>query len=364
VSVSNNRLNTSSPSESRAQRVAFFCRGRGKGHVVPDIAIADEMLRLHANAEINWISYSTGAELLRNEGFSVVDLELPDDNPFIPTQLKSLEIVRRLQPDLVIAHEEFAAIAAAKICGVNTIDLVDFFLHPSHLWMQCLACCNEVIFLDDEGYFPAPPSLQDKIYYAGRFVRRLGCSPGETLQARSFLKLDPGTTLIVAYSGNWTEQQAPIADLLIPAFRSLPHSNKLLVWIAGKDFAPLSSSLARRDDVVIKSHDSNFDMWLAAADLVITKGTRKTALEVSYLNKPSVSLSYNLNRIDDIRVSMIRSNVQLGARDLTPQMLAVHILRQLSYKPSEPYGPDSYYPGLTNAARRLTDKLAAVGSTT
>jgi len=69
-------------SMARRNELLFFSRGKGRGHAVPDAAIARELVALSPGVEIHFISYSVGATTLRDLGWNVVDLGLPEDPPF------------------------------------------------------------------------------------------------------------------------------------------------------------------------------------------------------------------------------------------------------------------------------------------
>jgi hypothetical protein len=64
---------------------------------------------------------------------------------------------------------------------------------------------------------------------------------------------------------------------------------------------------------------------LIASDLIITKGNRNTLFESHALGRPSISISFGLNPIDDYRVLRIPSNTALRARGLTAHSLRDHM---------------------------------------
>ena len=53
--------------------ILFFSRGRGRGHAIPDMAIAEKLLRLRDDADIRFVSYATGAATFTEFGHSVIE---------------------------------------------------------------------------------------------------------------------------------------------------------------------------------------------------------------------------------------------------------------------------------------------------
>lgn len=345
-------------------KVAFFSRGRGRGHVVPDMAILDELRRQDPFIQSHWISYGTAANVLRKSGHNLIDLDLPDENPFLETQLRAIRILAELQPDLVVTHEEYAAAPAASLFGIPAIFITDYFLRAAHPWMQCLRYAEEIIFIDEPGHFETPLFLKPKTWYAGPFVRSLKYAPDERLRARSELGISLDCTLVLVLPGSWfTENRAPVFDLITAAFRALPLDHKLLVWIAAQDYAELSARAANETAVIVKQNGPDVDAWMAACDLALTKGTRKTSLELAWLGIPTITISPQLNPIDDIRTRSIAKNTYLVAREIDCASLSRCIAMRLKDGLTENSGV--FEPtGLAHCVQRLAQIIGVVRSGT
>src|SRR5438034_11600364 len=120
------------------KKVLFFSRGRGRGHAVVDIEVGRDLAVLRDDVEIRFVSYGTGAKTFAERGIAAIDLGLPDANGIAVTTVLAGRIIGRLQPDLVVAHEEFAALPAAKIFGTTTVMITDFFGEPGKFSMESL----------------------------------------------------------------------------------------------------------------------------------------------------------------------------------------------------------------------------------
>lgn len=324
---------------------------------MPDLALADAIQQAEPAIDIHWVSYGTGAETLRGAGRHVIDLKLPDNNSFLGTQVRVIGVLEKLRPDVVVSHEEFSAAPAARGFNIPNIFLVDYFARPRHLWMQCLRFADRIIFIDQKGYFDEPPFLKDKVQYVGSFVRPMEFTAADRPRTRLDLGFSPDALVVLVLPGGWfTEARAPIFDLVLAAYRLLQVPKKRLVWFAGdEDYEWLSKSVRDSEDVIVKRPDPHIDKWMAASDVAITKGTRKSSLELEYAGIPSISLSYGLNKIDDRRVSRIQSNIPLRADATDPQTLASHILRSLVLSAYRKEGWRNSAPGFSTAVRNLVE---------
>lgn len=63
------------------KNVLFFSRGQGRGHAIPDVVIAEEILKLDSSIDITFVSYGVGAETLRELSWEVIDLRLSEESP-------------------------------------------------------------------------------------------------------------------------------------------------------------------------------------------------------------------------------------------------------------------------------------------
>ena len=339
-------------------RIIFFSRGRGSGHATPDLALGQAIREAIPGIDIRWASYGTGAATIRRWGEEVIDLELPEVNPYLETQIKVAAVIQKLIPNMVIAHEEFAVPPIAKIFGVPVTFLTDYFVPPSHIWMESLLYANEIIFIDQHGWFDEPPLLRDKIRYTGPLVRTLTYARGERRRARAELKLGENEVVVLVLPGNWfTEAKAPIFNLVWAAFKSLQVGPKRLVWIAGQDCEELRERTRHYSDVTVLEHSLQVEQWMVASDVALTKGTRKTSIELAFLGVPSIALSPQQNPIDDQRVSKLPTNIHLNAAKLHPDALRCHIQSVLDIKEGEAGSAIPLMSGFQATVDRLVENI-------
>jgi hypothetical protein len=342
-------------------RVLFFSRGRGHGHAIPDMAIGDELLRLLPLIDLKFVSYGTGAATFRANGRPVIDLEMPDANPPWETVFRAGQVIRDRQPCLVVSHEEFAVLPVAKIFGIPTVFITEWFSDSQSPMMQALAFADEVICIEAPGVFDEPPCVEGKVFYTGPVLRRFEYSRADRDRARKELGLAADSTIILVTPGGWaTEEREPFSEILIPAFDRLKAPGKMLVWIAANDYALLSGRFALRKDVLVKEHDWQMDRLMVASDLAITKANRITLKELAALGIPSISISQGRNPIDDMLIERIPTNVVLDSRTANPRTLleamAEGLERGEELRCDPPASPPEC-PGARRAAERLAELI-------
>jgi UDP-N-acetylglucosamine:LPS N-acetylglucosamine transferase len=317
------------------RRILWFCRGRGRGHAVPDLEIARALEQLTPDAQVHFVSYGTGARTLEEFGRSVVDLELPDLGSITDATVLSGKLIGWLEPDLVVSHEEFPALPAAKIFGRRTVAILDFFSGPESLAMQSLRCADRILFTDRRGCYPEPPFLKGRVRYTGPVLRRFTYTRKDRGRARRELGIAADALVVAVFPGSWTEAMAPIARPVWRAFASLPKP-KHLIWLAGSDAA----SLPPRPDVTVIEREWQIERLMVAADVAITKSSRKTMLELETLGIPAIHLSSGRNPVDDARSAEIAGHRTAAAREVSGKCLAGLIRELAATRPRPvPRGP-------------------------
>jgi UDP-N-acetylglucosamine:LPS N-acetylglucosamine transferase len=333
--------------ERKRRKVLFFTRGRGRGHAIPDLSIAEELGRQAPDLDLKFASYSTGGETLREAGHEIIDLKLPDLAPHHPALIRASQAIINARPDVVVSHEEFPALPAAKIFGLPTAFIVDFF-PTADIWQDCLRYADRIIFIERQGIFAEPEEAKGKIRYVGPVLRPLAIEPGDRAQMRQKFGVSAKAVVVSVIPGAWaTEQRAPIFDLVVPAFEALPFAEKRLIWVAGSDQAEISRRLDAREgarrDVVVLAQCSPVEKLMLASDLCITKANRGTTIDVARLGVPSLSLSFGLNRLDEAITTRIHSNLTLDVNGIDSRFLAGAIQTVLAAAQVAPFPPSAQY---------------------
>ncbi|MBI2690021.1 MAG: hypothetical protein HYX27_27260 [Acidobacteria bacterium] len=295
------------------RKILFFSRGRGRGHVIPDMQIAQEIARLRTDVDVCFVSYGTGAATLRCHGVSHIDLGLPDQNRINDTIVLAGRLIGSLNPDLVVAHEEFSALPPAKIFDKPAILITDWFTEPDALSMGSLRFADRILFLDSPGIYAEPPWVAGKVEYVGPVLRNFQYRAADRQRARRELGIGGDGLVVAVLPGSWRESVVPILEPVLAAFDLQRWDLRHLIWIAGEDEDLIREHTRDRKDVTVRNYEPQIDLIMVAADVVITKGNRKTLLELDYLGVPSVSLSNGTNPIDHHRAGLLPNNRMLPA---------------------------------------------------
>jgi hypothetical protein len=332
--------------------IELISRGNGRGHAVPDMAIAHELTRLAPHIQIDFVSYATGAETYRACGYPVTDVGAPEMPPFLDMIVALTRLFGQMEPAprLIVSHEEIPAVVAAEILGIPCVFITDFFMDPSSMFMQALQYASEIIFTAERGLYTEPPQLRGKVQYVGRAVRPFQYCLADRDRARAELGIPPNATVILLQPGTWVESRAPVADLIMDTWKLIPRSPKRLIWLAGRDYDSLHSRFSDQPDLILLREDWKIDRLMAASNVLITKANRLTVYEAAALGLPSISLSNGANWPDDVAVANVDSNTPLVADSVTPQLLMETIMQSIAANPSP---ATEVSAGVAGAAARL-----------
>jgi lipid A disaccharide synthetase len=203
------------------------------------------------------------------------------------------------------------ALPAAKIFDKPTVLITDWFVEPEKYSMTTLRFADRILFLDEPGFYEEPEWVRGRVEYVGPIIRKFRHSRRDGPQAREELHIPAEAFVIVVLPGSWREAETPVLDLVIAAFDSLEDDVKRLIWLAGDDFELIREKMQGRQDIHVHPYEPEIDRILVAADVAITKGTRKTLFELGFLGIPSVSLACIDNPIDRMRARFIPNNEAL-----------------------------------------------------
>ncbi len=295
------------PFEAGKRRILWFTRGRGRGHAVPDMALAEEFGQLRPDCEIRFVSYATGARTFAERGIPCIDLELPEANGIADTTVLAGRLIGALQPEVIVAHEEFSVMPVAKIFGLPTVMITDFFSDPNRLSMDALWYADVVLFTGARGVFEEPPSVRGKVRYTGAVLRPFAYQRPDRARAREELWLPSEATVITVLPGSWREEETPLAGPALAAFDALP-SPKFLVWVGGVDAGLIREQVGARGEVRVVTADWQIDRLMAASDLAVTKANRCTVHELAALGIRTLSVSYGRNPPDEQAIAKLASN--------------------------------------------------------
>lgn len=304
--------------------VLFFSRGRGHGHAIPDDALTRE-LELLPDISVRLASYGTGLRTLSGLGHDAYPLNIEETAPFLDVVISTRQAIDALQPDVVIAHEEFAAVFSAYTAGIPAIFISAWLPLQNSVNREALRFASSIVVLGEPGLFSAPAGAP-KPQYAGSLHRKMAVGRDQRGLVRAELGLDESEFIFVVVTGGAAaERDSPLASLIFGAYEACGFAEKRLYWLSNKDAAYIKANYSHLPNVTALPFYSPIEKLLLAADVILTKGTRGITLDAAALGVPSISISHGNNPIDDLLVPRIKNNVALSASALDPEALLYHI---------------------------------------
>ncbi|MGV3540722.1 MAG: undecaprenyldiphospho-muramoylpentapeptide beta-N-acetylglucosaminyltransferase [Rufibacter sp.] len=282
----------------------FIISGGGTGgHIYPAIAIANEIKRLHPNAEILFVGAKGRMEMTRvpEAGYKIIGLwisglqrRLTLDNLSFPLKVissirSSYKIIKEFKPDAVVGVGGYASgpllYAATKL---NIPTLIQEQNSHAGITNKLLADKVDKICVAYDSMYKFFPNA--KIVMTGNPVRQdIIELTGKREEAMQFFELNPArkTFLVIGGSlGARTLNQATEKDL-----QKIQQSGYNLIWQTGKLFIPTAEAAVKeyaKDQFFASDFIKRMDLAYAAADVVISRAGALSISELCLAQKPSV----------------------------------------------------------------------------
>jgi predicted glycosyltransferase len=333
--------------------VLFYSKGRGRGHAVRDIAIAEELVKITGKLDISFASYATGADAFREAGKKVIDLGLPEFPSFPESVLCAARFFNCFRPKVVVAQEEIAALTAAKIYDIPTIFQTHWFPPERSCNRSAYQYADHVLFTEEAGLFREIKEVAGRVKYVGPVMRELTACPSRRHAYRAELGLDANDLFILVMPGSHPERQSNICTLIVNAFKELQSEGKnKITWVAGTNYAVVSRQTPKTDEWGVVRYSPETEKWMVASDLLITKGTYNITREAEILRVPSVAITHGVNPVDDVFADKMSLCDLIRVEDIMSSDLAAIIKRKLD-KSSDREGKISQVNGARKAAETL-----------
>jgi hypothetical protein len=302
------------------KKVLFFSRGRGRGHARPDVEIVRTLAAARPDVEAHLVSYGTGAETIMEAGLPVIDIDMPDGGPTAEISVAAGRLIRWLDPDLVVSHEEFAAAPAAAVFEKPCVFITDFFTDPEMYSMHALQFADEILFVGRPGKFEEPDWVRGKVRYLGPLAPPSSYGPGSRCRAREELGLDSTAFILGVFPGSWTEYASEFSTAVLTAFDAIEISPKGLVWIAGPTLEDVAARTAGRASCLVFRSYPEMSQAMSACDVGITRANRVSTFELVNCGVPVIAITWGLNPADDRAiddapgVTLVRGEELAGGR--------------------------------------------------
>ncbi len=322
----------------------FIISGGGTGgHIYPAIAIANELKKRYANAEILFVGAKDRMEMQRvpEAGYPIEGLwisgiqrKLTLSNLLFPVKLlvslyKARKIVKRFKPNLVVGTGGYASAPLVKMASKQKIPCVlqeqNSYPGITNKWLSKHV---EKIFVAYDGlekYFPAT-----KIVKTGNPVRQdlLEVNSKED-EARKFFEVSKTDKVLLVLGGSLGAKK--INELVEAHLEYLTQQNITVLWQCGKLYYQEYQKY-NSDKVKVMSFINRMDLAYAASNFIVSRAGASSVSELCIVGKPVIFIpSPNVAEDHQTKnaLAVTQKNAALLVRESDAMMMFKPTIEQL-----------------------------------
>jgi len=278
----------------------FILSGGGTGgHIYPAIAIANELKSRFPDAKFLFVGAQDKMEMQKvpQAGYPIKGLwiaglqrRLTFDNALFPIKLlssllKSRQIIKQFQPDVVIGTGGFASgplLQMANSAGIPTvIQEQNSFPGITNKLLSKKANAICVAYENLERFFP-----KEKMVLTGNPVRQdLMTIEGKRAEGVAHFNLDPNKKTILVLGGSLGARR--VNQLIEKELEFFEKQNVQLLWQCGKLYFEEYQKYQSKD-VQVMAFIERMDLVYAAADIVISRAGASSVSELCIVGKPVI----------------------------------------------------------------------------
>ncbi|MCS4541769.1 MAG: UDP-N-acetylglucosamine--N-acetylmuramyl-(pentapeptide) pyrophosphoryl-undecaprenol N-acetylglucosamine transferase [Euryarchaeota archaeon] len=372
------------------QRVLFAPFQVGLGHTSRCLTIASKLKQIDPKIEIYFLCKDEFVEIVRKEGFYVIESQKPIkfvERPgaldidqtikkvikelpqtFFKSMLYEASILKKLKPQLVVSDSQFSIPIACRFrkiqcviitnqptvkVFVSTFSLKEKAIEKSFNYsLKVLYNFSKLIFVPDfKGNYEIPKELDNKIIFIGPILKKLPSEVPSKEELRKKLHLSQKKVILVTVGG--TTQGLKIIENAISAYKIGIPAQMVINTGPNVDQAKLKQ-LNIPSEVIVKGYVPNLMEYIKASDIVVTQAGHTTLMEIAACGVPSIIIPPekhaeqlgNAERIEKAGAGRV-----IFAKNLTPTKLRQTINNLLS--------DPATYNKISSAAKRLVKENGA-----
>ena len=278
----------------------FILSGGGTGgHIYPAIAIANELIKRHPDAEFLFVGAEDRMEMEKvpMAGYKIIGLQIAGFQrkltrknlsfPFklIKSLIKAGKIVSEFKPNLVIGTGGFASGPVLKIASGRGIPCVlqeqNSYAGVTNKLLKNKVAKICVAYDGMEAFFPS-----DKIVKTGNPVRgnltEINCTKHESL---GFYRLSLRNPTVLVLGGSLGSRR--INQLIESKLEFFKKFDIQVIWQCGKlYYEEYKKHLS--DTVKVEDFMNRMDFAYTAADIIISRAGAGSVSELSIVGKPTI----------------------------------------------------------------------------
>ena len=336
--------------------------GGTAGHINPAVAIAKYALEQDKSTEILFVGTKKGLEknLVPKEGFNIkfvnvdgLDTRLSLKNMISGAKLafavtKSIAIMKKFKPDVVVGTGGYVCVSsviAAKILGIPSV-VHEQNVFPGTAVKFLASKCNSTLISFEESRKYLPKNLDIRL--TGNPIRP-DILKHTSSEAKEKLGIS-GKKAILVFGGSLGALK--INDVMVDFIERNPDIENCVIYFAtGKrDFDRVSGKIKERniklgENIKVLSYIDNMDLYMNAADLVVSRSGAITLAEICALGKPSVLIpspnvtnnhqEYNARALSDVGAAITITEREFDVNSLEKAVFGIICDSDLSDKMSE-----------------------------
>lgn len=277
------------------------------GHIFPAVAIANEIKRMHPDAEFLFIGAKDKMEMekvpmagypIEGLWISGIQRKLTLSNLMFPVKLissylKAKRIIKQFKPDLAIGTGGFAsgpALKAAANMGIPTvIQEQNAFPGITNKWLANTAKLICVAYPGMDKYFP-----KSKLLVTGNPIREvLLTAQNNRSKALQEFGLDPSKKVVLIVGGSLGAQS--INKALLNIVQESQFKDVQFIWQTGKSTFEEAKALVSNqglDHVKVFQFIQEMDLAYGAADVVISRAGAIAISELCAIGKAAILVPF------------------------------------------------------------------------
>ena len=319
----------------------ILCGGGTGGHVMPAIAIADEIKKRDKNAVFLFIGRKNGREnqATLDRGYKLSELEVYGlsfkiNKENLKRAYKTLtsikaakELIISFKPDVIIGTGGYVCFPVIRAGAALKIPC---FIHESNsvagrTTKSVQSLCEQVFtgFPHCEGL-----KKRTKTSFTGTPVRREFMKRSRE-QSRHALKIPDGKFFVLSFGGSGGAEK--FNNIMLEVINKSEDPEIEFMHISGERYYPeLSKHFIGKRNAGVYPYIKNIADYMSAADLIICRAGALTISEIGYLNKaailipsPNVKNNHQFKNAD--AVSKAGAAILLNEKKLTSKALLLEI---------------------------------------
>ena len=402
--------------KARGPRALYISSPIGLGHAQRDVAIADELRKLHPDLQIEWLAQHPVTEVLQARGELIhpASAHLANESGHIESEsaehdLHCFQAWRRMDEILVANFMVFHDLVSEERFDLWIGDEaweLDYYLHEN----PELKSAAYVWLTDFVGWLPMPDGGEHEAFltadYNAEMIEQIARYP--RVRDRALFVGDPDDIVAESFGADlppireWTEQHfsfagyitgfdpARFADrerlrtelgynddervcivtvggsgvgaaLLRRVIASFPEAKRLvpelrMIVVAGPRINP--ASLPTHHGLEVRAYVHDLYQHLAACDLAIVQGGLTTAMELTANRRPFIyfPLKHHFEQNVHVhhRLNRYRAGLRMDFDDASPETIAAAIANEIGRQVDyQPVAPD----GAARAAATIAELL-------